>query len=187
MLNLRIVIGDNDTAFLASTSSTLSQMGYTILSTESSGTSLLRKVRSLAPDVVIADVNLKGSSGFEISSILEGEGVCPCVLTFKGSPAEYALKLQEKMVYAYLQKPLNQGNLEFVIDNAYISFGKLMELRGKLSERKKVERAKGLLMDKYKLSEEKAYEYLRKKSMAKGMSLHKVAGMIIEIIEKQGD
>lgn len=184
MLNLRVVIGDNDEGFIALATSLLNKLGYSVLGTDTSGASLLRKIRGLNPDVAIVDANIKGMSGFEISEILEGEGICPCVLTFKGSPSEYSLKLQQKLVYAYLQKPLNQEGLEYVIDNAYISFNKMMELKGKIKERKAVERAKGLLMRKYNLSEEKAYEYMRKKSMDKGMSLYKVALMIAEIIDK---
>lgn len=185
MLNLRVVIGDNDEGFIASATSILTQIGYSVLATDTSGASLLRKIRNLSPDVAIVDVNIRGSSGFEISDILEGEGICPCVLTFKGSPSEYALKLQEKLIYAYIQKPINIGNVEYVIDNAYISFNRMMELKGKLKERKTIEKAKGLLMKKYNISEEKAYEYMRKKSMDKGMSLNKVAVMIIDIIEKK--
>jgi two-component system, response regulator PdtaR len=187
MLNLRVVLGDNDAGFIAATSSLLNQVGYTVLGTDTSGASFLRKIRALNPDVAIVDVNIKGVSGFEISDILEGEGICPCIITFKSSPAEYALKLQEKLIYAYLQKPLNSGNLEYVIDNAYISFNKMMELKGKLKERKAVEKAKGLLMRKYKMSEEKAYDYMRKKSMDRGATLYKVALMIIDLIEKEKD
>ncbi|TDT50478.1 ANTAR domain-containing response regulator [Fonticella tunisiensis] len=184
MLNLRIVLGDNDEDFILNTSSILNQLGYSVVAADTSGTALLRKIRALNPDIVIADVNLRGISGFEISDIVEGEEICPCVITFKNSPSEYSLKLQEKLVYAYLQKPLSYGSIEYVIDNAYINFKRLMEYKTKLKERKAIEKAKGILMKKYKLSEEKAYEYMRKKSMDRGISLYKVSLAIIDIIEK---
>jgi response regulator NasT len=60
-----------------------------------------------------------------------------------------------------------------------------MEVEKKLQERKFVEKAKGLLMSRYGFTEEKAYEYLKKKSMDKGTPIIKIAKSVIEIIEKK--
>jgi two-component system, response regulator / RNA-binding antiterminator len=49
----------------------------------------------------------------------------------------------------------------------------------KLSERKLVERAKGLLMDEIGLSEEQAYSHLRKLAMDRGQRLGETARRII--------
>lgn len=163
MLRLKIIIGDNDENFISSTSILLKNLGYNVIDTDTSGTALIRKIRTLKPDIVLVDVNIKGISGFEISNIVEGEGICPCIIMLKSNPSEYAVKLEQKMIYAYLQKPLNVSNVEYVIDNAYITFKKITELNSKINERKIIEKAKRLLMEKYNLSEEKAYEYIRKK------------------------
>lgn len=185
MLRLRLIIGDNDLNFLSNTSLLLKQLGYDVVDTDTSGTSIIRKIRQLKPDAVLVDVSLKGISGFEISSIVEGEGICPCIIMFKTNPSEYIIKLQQKMIYAYLQKPFTAANVEYVIDNAYISFKKILELNTKIKERKIIEKAKGLLIKKYNMTEEKAYEYLRKKSMEKAASMYKIALAVIEIIENK--
>lgn len=185
MLRLRIILGDNDESFILSTSSLLKSLGYNVIDTDTSGTSLIRKIRTLKPDAVLVDVNIKGISGFEISNIVEGEGICPCIITLKTNPSEYAVKLQQKLIYAYLQKPLNVSNVEYVIDNAYVNFKKILELNSKIHERKIIEKAKGLLMSKYNMSEEKAYEYIRKKSMDKSTSMYKISLAIIDIINKK--
>lgn len=185
MLHLRIIIGDNDEMFLSSAAQILKQLGYDVIDVDTSGTSLIRRIRSLKPDAVLVDVNIKGISGFEISSIVEGEGLCPCIIMFKTNPVEYSLKLQQKLIYAYIQKPINLSNIEYVIDNAYFSFKKVMEFNTKLEERKIVEKAKGLLMKRYNMTEDKAYDYMRKKSMEKSISLYKVALAVIDIIEKK--
>ncbi|MCX7883478.1 MAG: ANTAR domain-containing protein [Caloramator sp.] len=185
MLHLRIIIGDNDEKFLINTSAQLKNMGYNVVDTDNSGSSLIRKIRTLKPDVVLVDVNLKGISGFEISNIVEGEEICPCVIMLKGNPSEYAVKLQQKLIYAYLQKPLIISNIEYVIDNAYISFKKIIELNREIKERKTIEKAKGLLIKNYNMTEDKAYEYMRKKSMDKSISMYKIALAIIDIINKK--
>ena len=185
MQQLRIILGDSDEAFISTARQLLIELGHNVIDTDKSGTLLLRKIRTLNPDVVIVDVNMKGISGFEISSIVEGEGICPCIVTFKSSPFEYSIKLEQKLVYAYIQKPVNISALSYTIDNAYFNFKKIIGFQKSLSERKTIEKAKGLLMEKYNMNESKAYEYLRKKSMEKSTSLYKISRAIIEIIEKK--
>lgn len=184
MDGLRVILGDNEDSFIAGTTSILQKLGHNVINTDNSGPGLLRKIRAQHPDVVIADANLKGMSGFEISDIVEGEGICPCILTFKGSPSEYALKLQKKLVYSYIQKPVSLDILNYTIENAFYTFKKLFSLEKKLQERRLVEKAKGLLMIKYSISETDAYEYIRKKSMDKCVSMGTLSANIIRALDK---
>lgn len=185
MEKLRVLIGDNDEEFLLHLSALLGSMGYNVIGTDTSGTSLLRKIRTLSPQVVIADCSLRGMSGFEVSDIVENGGICPCIITFKNSPYEYELKLQKKLIYAYIQKPVNPSDIGYIIDSAYFNFNRITQLEKKLSERKVIEKAKGMLMKRYGFSEEKAYEYIKKKSMDKGIPAFKIAKAIIDVIQKK--
>jgi response regulator NasT len=56
----------------------------------------------------------------------------------------------------------------------------LDEAQTQLSERKLIERAKGILMDEVGLSEEQAYKQLRKLAMDRGQRLSQVAERIVE-------
>lgn len=185
MEKLRILIGDNEEEFLTYLSSMLNLLGYDVIGTDTSGTGLIRKIKNLSPQVVIADCSLRGMSGFEISDIVERGGICPCIITFKNSPYEYELKLQQKIIYAYVQKPVNPGTIGYIIESAYFNFKRITQLDRKLCERKVLEKAKGMLMKRYGFSEEKAYEYIKKKSMDKGVPAFKIAKTIIEIIQNK--
>lgn len=184
MDRLKIAVGDNDEEILKSIQIMLIQMGFNVVATEKSGSSLLRKIRSINPDVALIDVNLKGLSAFEISEVVEKQGICPCIITIKGSVDEYFDKLKDKLVFAYIQKPFNQTSLRYAIESAYFNYKNLMDMDRKLKERKLIDKAKGLIMNKYNLTEDKAYDYIRKKSMDKGVSMAKIAQVIIDIIEQ---
>ena len=56
----------------------------------------------------------------------------------------------------------------------------LQETRGKLVERKRIERAKGILMKQRALSDDEAFAQMRKLAMNRGMKLAEVADMIID-------
>ena len=55
--------------------------------------------------------------------------------------------------------------------------------RTELRERKTIERAKGLLMQRQGLSEPEAYARLRKTAMDKGLRLHEVAQRMLDVID----
>ena len=56
-------------------------------------------------------------------------------------------------------------------------------IRTQLSERKLIDRAKGILMTRHKLSEEEAYARLRKTAMDKGLKLADVAQRILDVAD----
>ncbi|MEG0371402.1 MAG: ANTAR domain-containing protein [Clostridium sp.] len=182
--NYKIIIGDNDGDFLETIKYRLSQIGHTVLDTDTSGVGLIRKIRSLNPDIVIAEGNLKGMTGFEIGEILEGEGICPCIVSFKGEPSEYKTNLSRKRIKAYLKKPIDYNEIDYILKYSISEFEMIIKEDKKAKEKKIVDKGKKLLMDKYLLSEEDAYKYIRKKSMDKGITMYKMAQALIEVIKK---
>lgn len=184
MPSYKIIIGDSDENFLDSIKFRLLQMGHRVLDVDTSGTSLIRKIRSLDPDIVIAEVTLKGISGFEIADILEGEGTCPCIVSFKGEPSQYKISLSRKKVKTYLKKPVDYNELDFILKHSLDELENALKEEKKEKEKKIINKAKKMLMEKYKVSEEEAYKYIRKKSMDKGTSMVKVSILIIDLIRK---
>lgn len=105
MDRFKIAVGDNDEEVLKSIQIMLVQLGFNVVALETSGSSLLRKIRSVNPDVAIVDVNLRGMSAFEISEVVEKEGICPCIITTKGSIEEYYEKLKIKWCLHIFKNP----------------------------------------------------------------------------------
>lgn len=93
-------------------------------------------------------------------------------------------------LYAYVLKPINPEQLYQIIEFAVINSSrintlsqKVEKLENTLESRKKIDRAKGLLMDKLQFSEKEAYNYLRKKSMDLCISMDKMADKILNEIK----
>ena len=62
----------------------------------------------------------------------------------------------------------------------------LDDVRSKLTERKLVERAKGILMKSRNVAEDEAYRTLRKLAMDKNQKLAEVARQVIDVAELLG-
>ena len=86
----------------------------------------------------------------------------------------------------YILKPIDESifleRLKLIYKNykLYDNLKKeVEETKKKLEERKVIERAKGIVMAKYTLSEEEAYKKMRDLSMQKRISMFKLAEIII--------
>ena len=60
---------------------------------------------------------------------------------------------------------------------------KVQSLEYQLEERKNVDRARGILMKKFRLDEEQAYKNLQKKAMDSGRTINEIAKTIIKMFE----
>jgi response regulator NasT len=98
------------------------------------------------------------------------------------------MKLATKAgVCAYVVGSIPNERLRPVIDAAVARFDEFKHLRAalneantKLSERKVIERAKGLIMKQRKIDEEEAYILLRNMAMQKNVRMGQLSKQIIE-------
>jgi response regulator NasT len=96
-------------------------------------------------------------------------------------------------VNAYVVDGLSPERIAPIIETAVARFevfqtvkDELAETRNKLSERKLVERAKGILMKEKQLSEEDAFRMLRKLAMDKNLSLAALSEQVITVARLLG-
>ena len=99
----------------------------------------------------------------------------------------------EAGVSAYIVAGLQPERVKPVLDVALARFrherkllDELSETRQKLAERKVIERAKGLLMARYELSEDQAYQKLRSMAMNKKLKLAEIAQRILDVEDLLG-
>ena len=95
-------------------------------------------------------------------------------------------KAKEIGAFGYLVKPINE---KIFIPTVEMCIGKVREfekmkkdldkISNKLTERKLVERAKGILIREFEIDEEEAYTRIRKLSMDKRTSMLEIAKTII--------
>ena len=93
-------------------------------------------------------------------------------------------------VSAYIVAGLSPARIRPILDVAMARFQheqslrqELAQARNELQERKVIDRAKGLLMQRQGLTEQAAYEKLRKTAMDKGLKLAEVAQRILDVAD----
>ena len=147
-------------------------------------------VKRLEPDVVIVDAESPGRDTLEHLAAVSGTHPRP-VVVFADDPSHEPMRQALRAgVSAYVIAGLEPSRLMPVLQVAIARFEQDRALREQLdvaqtqlSERKCIERAKGILMDEVGLNEEQAYRHLRKLAMDRGQRLAEVAERIVEARE----
>lgn len=188
-MGIRVLIADDEAVVRMDLREMLEESGYTVVGEAGNGKRALELGKELKPDLAILDIRMPEMNGLEVGEKLMEEGVATLILTAY-TDREFIERAKEIGVLAYLVKPFTKENLIPAIEMAIARFRELMELRKEVSSlkealeaRKLVERAKGLVMKHFGISEEDAYRYLQRRSMEYRKPLKEVAEAIIVALE----
>jgi len=150
------------------------------------GLTALKMIRTRQPDLAILDAKMAIMDGAELAYIIEEDGLAPVILMTPGDQFGTAERDGEKPYFAYVIKPLTERSLLPIMDVVIKNYRKIRELEQEVTKlkdtietRKLVEKAKGILMDTYKLTEAEAFKRIQKQSMNKRVSMRSVAKAII--------
>jgi len=171
----------------------LRRAGYEVSASLSSPGALLATIEQLKPDVIVIDTDSPSCDVLEHLAVLTRHTPKPVVMFASDGAPETIREAVRAGVSAYVVDGLDPRRLRAIIDVAVARFEDFQRLREelaeanqKLSERKLVERAKGLLMKSRGLDEEAAYSLLRKFAMDRKLRVAEVAQQIIEAADLLG-
>ena len=168
----------------------LARAGHEVVASLSSPLELLRAVERLRPDVIVIDTESPTRDVLEHLVIVSQSSPRPIVMFASDSGGEAIRDAVRAGVSAYVVDGLDAGRVNSIVEVACARFDELQRIKVeladanlKLSERKLVERAKGLLMQSRGISEDQAYHALRKLAMSKKQRLGDVAQQLIDSAE----
>ncbi len=168
----------------------LRRAGYEVSASLSSSLALLKKIEEVRPDVIVIDTESPSRDVLEHLVVMTQHTPRPVVMFATDGAPETIREVVRAGVSAYVVDGLDAARVKAVIDVAVARFDDFQRLREelaeanlKLSERRLVERAKGILMKTRGLDEESAYSVLRKAAMDKKLRLSELAQQLIDAAE----
>jgi response regulator NasT len=171
----------------------LLQAGYNIIASLPADMYLPDRIAQLQPDMIIVDAESDARDVLEHVVFATRSARRPIVLFTEDRNTSNMEAAMAAGVSAYIVAGLHTERIKPVLDVALARFNADQKLRSelsdtklKLAERKTVERAKGLLMSRQKLSEDEAYQKLRRMAMDKNLKLSEVAQRIIDAADLLG-
>ncbi|MCC8025534.1 MAG: response regulator [Clostridium sp.] len=207
MDNLRVFIAEDDPVVLMGCKSMLRILNHTICGSAMDGNSAVQSVLELKPDIVIMDINMPGCDGITAADQITEKLDIPIILVTGYQDENFINRSTKSRVYYYLQKPIDEYDLKSAISISYARHQDSLNLRNNLSEvssrledaheelhevkkeldttkqalndRKIIEKAKGVLIDKFGMPEVAAMKYLQTTSQKKNIKIVAVAQDIL--------
>ncbi|MCX6345293.1 MAG: response regulator [Armatimonadetes bacterium] len=186
MSQIRVVIADDESIIRMDLKSLLEEMGFEVVGEAADGQKVVELTRTHKPDVVLLDIKMPVMDGLDAAKIISEEKIAPVVLLTAYSQKDLVQRAKDAGVYAYLVKPFQESDLMPAIEIAIARYLEQQEmettlgdLEQKLETRKLVDKAKGILMDKYKMSEADAFRRIQQQSMNQRRSMREIAEAIV--------
>jgi two-component system, response regulator / RNA-binding antiterminator len=168
----------------------LIESGYNIVAVLPADTFLTERLAQIGPDMVIVDAESQARDTLEHVVMATRDARRPIVLFTNDDDTSQVGAAIAAGVSAYVVAGLAPERIRPVLDVALARFTheenlrrELADARTQLSERKVIDKAKGILMTRHSLSEELAYARLRKTAMDRGMKLADVAQRIVDVAD----
>ncbi|RDY32557.1 ANTAR domain-containing response regulator [Lachnotalea glycerini] len=165
----------------------LENQGYRVMGEAADGFDAIELCRQYLPDVVLLDVKMPLLDGLSAARVINNENLAGTIIMLTAyNEKEFVNEAKISGVGGYLVKPIEETQL---IPNIEIAVARNMEFQKlrkefekvseRLENRRLIEQAKGIVMDKKGISEQEAYDHIRKLSQMKNISMKRVSEIIL--------
>jgi len=186
-LAARVVIAEDEAIIRLDLQETLEEEGYEVVGSTGRGDEAVAMVRDLKPDLAILDIKMPGMDGISAAKEIAGGRWAAVLILTAFSQRDLVEQARDAGAIGYLVKPFQKSDLVPAIE---VAIGRFAELRAleqevhsleeQLTTRRVVERARGLLMDTYKLSESEAFSFIQQSAMRQRAKMRVVAEQVLD-------
>lgn len=182
-----VLICDDEPLIRMSLKAMLMELGFEDVLECGDGKSAVEMAMASFPDMAVLDVAMPIMDGITAAKEIKKKLKIPIMLLTNCYDAQTAKRAAESGIAAFLTKPLREQDLIPAIEVALAHTEQVEDLKEKIEDlketienRKVIEKAKGTLMEKQRLSEADAYRAMQKLAMDKRKSLRQVADGILK-------
>jgi len=158
---LRIAVLETQPASREQLVSTIAEVGIEVCIEGPLRENVVALIGRTGCDAALVGIDAADATEIELTPTLD----CPLVLCSGNAGPETILAAQKIGAMAFLLKPIRPEQLKPTLEIATSVFREARSLRRALGERKIIERAKGKLMERQRVTEDEAFGWLRRRAM----------------------
>ena len=182
----RIVVAEDEALIRLDLVEMLREEGYDVVGEAGDGEEAVRLVEEHRPDVVVLDVKMPGLDGLSAAEQIGERRLAAVVMLTAFSQRELVERARDAGALAYVVKPFTRADLVPAIEIALSRHAELVALEAEVADlaerfetRKRVDRAKSMLMTSLGLTEPDAFRWIQKTSMDRRLSMREVADAVL--------
>jgi AmiR/NasT family two-component response regulator len=131
------------------------------------------------PDVALVGLGLSSEHALDLIGEIVREASCPVIALLSANDPSYIHEAAKRGIFAYLLHD-DPDELAASIDITLQRFAEYQSLQGAFGRRAVIEQAKGVLMARHAIDQEKAFDMLRDHSQHNGRKVVDVAQAIVD-------
>ncbi len=193
----KILVVDDDRLVLATLTYGLAQAGFEVIDADNGDDAILL-AREHRPELALLDIRMEGLSGFDVAAYLREYLHIPFMFLSAFADEETVAKVKELGAVAYLVKPLDVHQIVPAVEAAFANrkasqaanpaspaqaAGNSAALAADGVLTQVVPLALGVLMHRYSLNRQDAFERLQKLAAAEDRDLETQARLLVEAVE----
>lgn len=184
--SVQVLVAEDEAIIRLDLAEMLREAGYDVVAEVGDGRQAVDRTRELSPDLVVMDVKMPVLDGISAADEIGRDGIAPVVMLTAFSDKELVERASDAGVMAYVLKPFTIDDLEPAITVARSRWaerkaleGEVADLGARLETRKRMDRAKGILMNQLGLGEAEAFRWIQKTAMDRRLGMREVADAVI--------
>jgi AmiR/NasT family two-component response regulator len=185
-VGVRVVIAEDEAIVRLDLKEIMEEEGYEVVGETGRGDEAVELVRQHRPELAILDVKMPGMDGLSAAREINSERLCAVLILTAFSQRDLIEQARNAGALAYLVKPFQKSELLPAIEMAIGRFAEMKaldeqvkSLEEHLEVRKKVDRAKGILMDELGMKENEAFSWIQRTAMSERVKMMEIADRVI--------
>jgi AmiR/NasT family two-component response regulator len=177
--HLRVLIANERPDRLERVALIVGGLGHEVIARELEVSEVGQVTREERPDVALVGLGASSEHALELISKIVHEAACPVITLLEARDSAFVHEAAKRGVFAYITDT-DAEELQSAIDITLQRFSEYHNLQGAFGRRAVIEQAKGILMARHAINQERAFELLRTHSQHNGRKLVDVAEATVE-------
>jgi AmiR/NasT family two-component response regulator len=177
--HLRVLIANERRDRLELLAQVVSGLGHDVIAREIEVKEVAAVTAREHPDVALVGLGVSSEHALELIGEIVHEASCPVIALLAARDPAYVREAAKRGVFAYIVDTTPE-ELQSVIDVTLQRFAEYHSLQGAFGRRAAIEQAKGILMERYRIGGDRAFELLREHSQGTGRKLADIAAALVE-------
>ncbi len=182
-----LLIADDEHLVVTGLTVSLQELGYIVVGPASDGEEAIELCSSQHPDMALLDIRMPKKDGLEAAEIVFKRHNIPVVIFSAFSDQEYIEAGNRAGIFGYMLKPVTQDQLRVGVSVAWGRFldhvsqnTEIGDLKIRLENRKIIEQAKWIIVQRKGVSEPEAMKLLQRQARNNRRTLADVSRSLLE-------
>jgi AmiR/NasT family two-component response regulator len=176
---LRILIANERKDRLERIATIVTGLGHEVISRELEVADVAAATEREHPDLAFVGLGISGEHALDMISEIVREASCPVIALLESDDPVWVNEAAKRGIFAYIVDGRAE-EMQSTIDITLRRYAEYSNLEGAFARRAVIERAKGIMMCRQSIDENRAFELMRSQSQRSGQKLFDIAKAVVD-------